>query len=84
MQVKMLHNDVCQFTQPEFNFGQKVKTLEGDIGIVVGLDFYPETATWSYGIYPINRYGSIEELWYEADQLKALDKAKFPHVPRNA
>lgn len=62
-----------QFTRPELSFGQRVQTDEGDFGYIVGLDFYPETCTWVYGIYPID--GSPEltrESWYDASQLEAI------------
>lgn len=72
--VKLANNtQLLQFTQPEHSFGQKVKTEDGYIGYIVGLDFYPETSTWSYGVYLLNRKQEvIEEIWYEANELKVL------------
>jgi hypothetical protein len=61
------------FTQPQLNFGQRVQTDEGDFGYVVGLDFYPETCTWVYGIYPIDGKPEVtHECWYDASQLEAI------------
>ncbi len=65
------------FTEPEYSFGQKVKTDDSYIGYIFGLDFYPETGTWSYGIYLSEcKQDVTEEIWYEAEQLEALD-SKF-------
>lgn len=75
MKKKTLHitdTKLFQFTQPEFDLGQKVESQDGLTGYVVGVDFYPETQTWSYGIYVLNRRNeAIEEIWYEAEQLTA-------------
>ncbi len=59
-----------QFPQPEYKLGQKVKTEDSYIGYIVGLDFYPKTKSWSYGVYLFNiEQELIEEIWYETDQL---------------
>lgn len=66
--------ELFQFTQPEHSFGQKVKTEDGYIGYIFGFDFYPETSTWSYGVYILDHKQELsEEIWYEASQLEVLD-----------
>lgn len=68
------NSNLFQFTQPEHSFGQKVKTDDCYIGYIVGLDFYPETSTWGYGVYLLDRQQELtEEIWYEASQLKVLN-----------
>jgi hypothetical protein len=68
--------DLFQFTQPEHRFGQKVKTEDGYIGYIVGLDFYPEISSWVDGVYlPDHNQELPEEIWYEASQLKVLNSA---------
>jgi hypothetical protein len=73
MEVNITHNRLFHFTRPKFDLGQKVKTRDGLTGYIVGLDFYPETETWSYGVYLLNdRDELVEEIWYEADQIKIM------------
>lgn len=82
MQVKIVDTNLFQFTQPKFNLGQQVETWDGLTGYVVGLDFYPETLTWSYGIYVTGgNERLIEEIWYDAEQLSALDRSL--NLPKN-
>jgi hypothetical protein len=58
------------FTEPEYTFGQQVKTEDSYIGYIVGIDFYPRTSTWSYGVYLSNPKQELnEEIWYETSQL---------------
>jgi hypothetical protein len=79
MQVRIIDTNLFRFTPPKFSFGQRVGTLDGLIGIVVGLDFYPETDTWSYGIYITDRNNElVEEIWYDTEQLTALDQNQNP------
>ncbi len=77
MYSHIANTKLFQFTQPEYNFGQKVKTEDNYVGYIVGLDFYPKTNTWSYGVYIFNHQQElIEEIWYEASQLKVLNSTK--------
>ena len=77
MCTPITNTEIFPFTEPEYSFGQKVKTDDSYIGYIVGLDFYPETGTWSYGVYLLDRKQEVtEEIWYEAEQLQALD-SKF-------
>jgi hypothetical protein len=47
-----------------------VKTEDSYIGYIVGIDFYPRTSTWSYGVYLSNPKQELnEEIWYETGQL---------------
>jgi hypothetical protein len=72
LQIK--DTEIFQFTEPKFSLGQKVESEDGFTGYVVGLDFYPDTNTWSYGVYIVDgRNEQIEEIWYEAEQLDAID-----------
>ena len=70
MHSHIINTELFQFTQPEYKFGQKVETEDSYIGYVVGLDFYPKTNTWSYGVYLFNRKQElIEEIWYDTEQI---------------
>lgn len=74
MQIRLANTDQFKFTRPKFSFGQKVMTDEGQVGYIVGLDFYPETSVWSYGVYIVNQHSElVEELWFEAEQLRSLE-----------
>jgi hypothetical protein len=75
MQIRLANTDQFKFTRPKFSFGQKVMTEEGQIGYIVGLDFYPESSMWSYGVYIVNHHNElVEELWFEAQQLRSLEE----------
>jgi hypothetical protein len=79
MHSHIINTELFQFTQPEYRFGQKVKTEDGYIGYIVGLEFYPETSTWVYGVYLLNGKQAItEEIWYEGSQIKVLNLAFNP------
>jgi hypothetical protein len=74
MEVSINNTGLFRFTRPRFALGQNVKTGDGLRGYVVGLDFYPETETWGYGVYILSDQNElVEEIWYEADQLKIID-----------
>jgi hypothetical protein len=75
MQIRLANTDQFKFTRPKFSFGQKVMTEEGQVGYIVGLDFYPETSVWSYGVYIVSQHNDlVEELWFEAEQLRSLEE----------
>ena len=74
MKVHILNSDVFQFTQPKLHLGQRVKTQNGDTGYIAGLIFYPDTVTWSYGIYlPDHVGGKFFEVWYNAEDFIPID-----------
>lgn len=74
MQVPIVATAPFQFTEPVFCLGQKVRTIRETVGYVVGLDYYPESETWAYGIYVVNDQEQfLDEDWYEAEELVALD-----------
>lgn len=74
MNFLITDTELFKFTQPEYSLGQKVKTEDSYIGYIFGLDFYPETSTWSYGVYLQNRKPkTTEEIWYEASQFRVLN-----------
>ncbi|HEY9673559.1 MAG TPA: hypothetical protein V6D11_19100 [Waterburya sp.] len=80
MNFLITDTELFQFTQPEHSLGQKVKTEDSYIGCIFGLDFYPETRTWSYGVYLQNRQPkTTEEIWYEASQFKVLNSIVDTH-----
>jgi hypothetical protein len=82
MQIKLNSTNQFQFTRPKYSFGQKVRTESGQVGYIVGLDFYPETSVWAYGVYLVDRHNElVEELWYEAEQLLLLEE---PNQPQKA
>lgn len=74
--TKLMYSNIAntksfEFTQPELSFGQKVKAESNYLGYIVGLDFFPETKTWSYGVYLVDHfYQLIEEVWYTAPELE--------------
>lgn len=73
MEIPIQQTDLFEFTQPKFAIGQRVRTRDGWAGCIVGLDFYPEHQSWTYGVYLTNREGCfLEEIWYDADDLKTL------------
>lgn len=81
------NNDLFQFTQPDYKFGQKVQTEEDYTGYIVGLEFYPETRSWFYGVYLLDRTQELtEEIWYEASQLKFINSESdtFPNQFRQS
>jgi hypothetical protein len=73
--TKLMYSNIAntklfKFTQPELSFGQKVSAESNYIGYIVGLDFSPETKSWSYGVYLVDPcYQLIEEIWYTAEEL---------------
>lgn len=76
MQIKLNNTKQFKFTRPQYSFGQKVRTEAGQVGYIVGLDFYPETSIWAYGVYLVDRQNDlVEELWYEAEQLILEEEA---------
>ncbi len=87
MHSNITNTALFQFNHPELSLGQVVKTEDGYFGVIVGLDFYPETKIWNYGVCPIQKkYELIEEMWYEAQQLKIINSTwlfQFPHPQLN-
>lgn len=76
MQIKLNNTQQFKFTRPKYSFGQKVRTESGQVGYIVGLDFYPETSVWAYGVYLVDQQNQlVEELWYEAEQLLSLEES---------
>ena len=74
MYSNIANTKLFQFTQPELSFGEKVRTQHDYRGYIVGLDFYPETAEWSYGVYLVDQqYKLIEEVWYAAQELEEFN-----------
>ncbi|MBD2057887.1 hypothetical protein H6F88_17990 [Oculatella sp. FACHB-28] len=72
--VEIVDTELFKFSKPIFNIGQKVKTSKGSTGYVVGLDFYPESKTWAYGIYFADEKDCFaEEDWCSAEQIVAFN-----------
>ena len=68
--IDIVNPGTFQFTQPKFQLGQQVKIRNDLVGHVAGLIFYPDTVTWSYGIYlPDYEGGKIYEVWYGAEEI---------------
>jgi len=71
MYTNIDNTKLFEFSQPELSFGQKVKTEDNFFGYIVGLDFSPESKSWSYGVYLVDQhYQLIEEIWYTAQELE--------------
>lgn len=71
MYSNIANTKLFEFTQPQLSFGQKVKAEANYLGYVVGLDFFPESKDWSYGVYLVDQnYQLIEEIWYTAQELE--------------
>ena len=69
-QVYMIQTESFHFTEPEFCLGQKVKTQSNLVGYISGLIFYPDMASWCYGLYLANQEdGGVHEIWYLAEEL---------------
>ena len=76
--VDIINPSAFQFTQPTHHLGKRVETRNGRIGYVVGLVFYPDTATWSYGIYLADHQrGEVSEVWYDAEEITAAPPQRY-------
>ena len=76
--VDIISPGAFQFTQPKLHLGQSVKTRNGRTGYIVGLIFYPDTETWSYGIYlPDREGGEFSEVWYERDEITSAPQQRY-------